>query len=258
MRYILPSLAALALLPVAQAASFDCTQATAPIEKQICASPAVSKLDDQLASTYEDALETADNPVELKKNQIGWLKAMRKTCRDTACLEASYKKRLGKLKALKPAPWKTFRNEALGVQFSYPGNQTIAVDLKQKTITTRGYRFEQGPNTMSVGDILVLQVGDGDLERGLKASEHFEKHKGQWAITTDGALDGKVSYAPATKFAGEGWQGFRGTYGCGTSRQWDCGIAVLSNGKRYLVISPDNGGDFGEREQKILSSIRLH
>ncbi|MDN0074458.1 hypothetical protein QU481_06055 [Crenobacter sp. SG2303] len=258
MHKIVLTLANLTVAPMALAASFNCVQDTSPIEKLICTSPPVSKLDEQLAVAYENALETVNNPTVVQKSQIAWLKSVRKTCHDAACLAASYQQRLDELKALKPAPWKTFRNEALGVQFRYPANHTVTVDLKRKTVTTSGPRFELGEHKITYGEILLFSLGEGDLKRALESSELFKKQKGQWVTASETELGGSINYVPTTKLSGIGWQGVKGTYSCGVSRQWDCSIAVISNGRRYLMVSPNYIDDFEDREQKTLASIRFN
>jgi uncharacterized protein len=52
MRYVIALLAFLTLLPATQAASFDCNKAATPIEKAICADPALSHADDVMALVY--------------------------------------------------------------------------------------------------------------------------------------------------------------------------------------------------------------
>jgi uncharacterized protein YecT (DUF1311 family) len=71
----LTAAAALWLAPfLAHAAGFDCTKAGTPIEKAICASPAVSALDGQLGDAFRGAL--ADHPDKrdaLTLDQRHWL-----------------------------------------------------------------------------------------------------------------------------------------------------------------------------------------
>jgi uncharacterized protein YecT (DUF1311 family) len=65
----------LALLPQpAPAASFDCAKAGAKIEKLICADEQLSKLDDQLAALYQEALAKTAYPDHLKAWQLQWLR----------------------------------------------------------------------------------------------------------------------------------------------------------------------------------------
>lgn len=78
---------------VAQAASFDCSKAATTIEKQICADPELSSLDDQISVEYKKVYEISQVKEESLRNQRVWLKS-RDACQDKACLKNSYEKRL--------------------------------------------------------------------------------------------------------------------------------------------------------------------
>ncbi len=95
-----------------QAASFDCGKAGTKVERLICADAQLSKLDDQLAAAYADALKSTD-PASLKAEQKTWLKG-RNTCMDAGCIKRAYESRLQTLSvpntpaapAASPAPAK--------------------------------------------------------------------------------------------------------------------------------------------------------
>ena len=77
----------------AQAESFDCAKAETKIEKLICSTPSLSKLDSDLADIYKDALRKDSS---LRQKQLSWIKERNK-CNDPNCLESSYKDRLDDL-----------------------------------------------------------------------------------------------------------------------------------------------------------------
>ena len=85
--------------PFASAASFDCTQARSTVEKTICASDELSSLDDKLGAVYAAALQDdgARDVVQLKKEQVQWLRTVRNKCPDAACLLTTYLSRLNDL-----------------------------------------------------------------------------------------------------------------------------------------------------------------
>ena len=60
----------------ATAASFDCKKASTWLEKTICANPELSKLDEQMAKAYSDALKILppEGQKETKEYQRKWLK----------------------------------------------------------------------------------------------------------------------------------------------------------------------------------------
>jgi uncharacterized protein YecT (DUF1311 family) len=78
------------------AASFDCTKASSTTEKLICNNEFISKLDEQLASSYKQAMEKSIDKDVLKKSQAAWLKQQR-ACKDAACLEIAYQARINDL-----------------------------------------------------------------------------------------------------------------------------------------------------------------
>jgi uncharacterized protein len=86
-------LGSLALVPSAQAASFDCSKATSMVEKTICSSKKISSLDEKLAAAYQQSLATGSNKELLKRQQREWL-IMRNTCGDGKCIEEAYLNRL--------------------------------------------------------------------------------------------------------------------------------------------------------------------
>ncbi|MGM9481148.1 lysozyme inhibitor LprI family protein [Roseateles sp. NT4] len=91
----------------ASAASFDCATAKKPMERAICESPAVSKLDEEMAHSYQRALRalSSGGASALKTSQRSWLRYADQRCignqrressRD-ACLERLFRERVGEL-----------------------------------------------------------------------------------------------------------------------------------------------------------------
>ncbi len=82
-----------------QAASFDCAKATTKIEKLICADAGLSRLDEELAAAYREALTHARlaGAEEVKQEQKLWLKEYRNRCTDTDCLKREYQQRMGRI-----------------------------------------------------------------------------------------------------------------------------------------------------------------
>ncbi|MEO8672997.1 MAG: lysozyme inhibitor LprI family protein [Tahibacter sp.] len=70
----------------AGAASFDCSKAATPTEHLICAEPALSRQDEQLADAYRAALKRAADPRVLRAKQLEWLKVQRDACGDSTCV----------------------------------------------------------------------------------------------------------------------------------------------------------------------------
>lgn len=94
-RHLLAAL--LIVSPLAHATSFDCKKASTFVEKTICVSPFLGKLDDALADNYRQmmASDLGDGPDNkgLKKEQRVWI-AQRNKCTREQCLIDLYRKRV--------------------------------------------------------------------------------------------------------------------------------------------------------------------
>lgn len=81
--------------------SFNCEQATARIDKIICQSPELAKLDVQVYESYKEAIKTtsADQTAQLVNSQKEWIKK-RNQCDSVQCITDAYEQRDQEL-----APW---------------------------------------------------------------------------------------------------------------------------------------------------------
>jgi uncharacterized protein YecT (DUF1311 family) len=113
-RIALAFAALLLLVPVAQAASFDCATAGTSFEKAICADPGLSMQDEVLAQAYATALGglSTGAATEVKTGQKAWLYFAQRACSDeaeliagpydedqTQCLASVFRSRIGALEA---------------------------------------------------------------------------------------------------------------------------------------------------------------
>jgi len=82
-----------------RAASFDCAKAQSVAEKSICASPRLSRLDTELARSYDLASTLTVDPKGLLATQREWLRGTRSDCGDDAeCLEHAMLVRIEQLR----------------------------------------------------------------------------------------------------------------------------------------------------------------
>jgi uncharacterized protein len=106
----------------AVAASFDCKKAASWVEKTVCSNPELSKLDDEMAKAYHDALASLspEGQKETKEYQKQWLKAI-SPCKarrkvkyfdnSAECLKVAYERRIRELQQiLIKFPDRIFRN----------------------------------------------------------------------------------------------------------------------------------------------------
>lgn len=118
------------LLPMlAEAASFDCTKASHPIEHAICIDTQLSALDERLSSTFQRARQfSARGDNSLLEAQRGWLRDTRQECATgnvADCVRQRYKWRLQELAAL-PSEVETFEAQ----HFLHLGSASSIYDFR--------------------------------------------------------------------------------------------------------------------------------
>jgi uncharacterized protein len=235
-------------------ASFNCSQAGTSVEKTICASTTLSRLDEQLAKAYESVLLLSDHPDVVKSQQKAWLRTIRDTCQDEPCLQSAYEHRLAQLAATPQAAWQTFRDATLGIEFSYPSNRKVQVGCRRSKscIALIGKPM---PNSEY---LIAFEVFDGDLEKIAVEQTVFEKHNNVWIAK------GRSGEHAVVPLAGHGWQGLTSTVDCGISdRQGfhagagECLWVVLSNGRRSVVVDTQGIVGNDEASMRSVQSIRF-
>jgi uncharacterized protein YecT (DUF1311 family) len=93
MSVLLASLLAAAAVPTPAAApSFDCARELTPVEKTICADPALAEADRLLALAYAKAPRSR----KMARQQLSWL-AVREECTTAGCIEFEYESRTSEL-----------------------------------------------------------------------------------------------------------------------------------------------------------------
>jgi uncharacterized protein YecT (DUF1311 family) len=83
-------------------ASFDCTKSTMQLERLICESANLSRLDHELFATYQEVMRHQRSAAPLRKTQREWLRQERASCADEPCLQRAYAKRIEELRLLIP------------------------------------------------------------------------------------------------------------------------------------------------------------
>lgn len=91
-----------------QSASFDCAKASHPLEKTICASPKLSKLDGEVAALYKARLALIFDKQAFRGQQRDWQQVLRTRCAkrcDPAAVEADYVQQRDSLRAPLAESW---------------------------------------------------------------------------------------------------------------------------------------------------------
>lgn len=239
---------------VAVGASFNCSKASTSVEKAICASKTLSRLDEQLAKAYESVLLLSDHPDVVNSQQKEWLRTVRDICQDEPCLQSAYEHRLAQLAATPQAEWKTFRDTTLGIEISYPSNRKVQVGCRR----SKSCIALIGEPMANSEYLIAFEVFDGDLEKIATEQAVFEKHNNIWIAK------GRSDEYAVAPLEGRGWQGLKATVDCGIAdRQGfhagagECLWVVLSNGRRSVVV--DTPGIVGNdaASMRSIESIRF-
>lgn len=91
-----------------QSASFDCAKATHPLERTICASPRLAKLDGEVAALYKAKLAMLFDKESFRGQQRDWQQILRTRCAskcDPAAVEADYTRQRDTLRAFEAETW---------------------------------------------------------------------------------------------------------------------------------------------------------
>lgn len=78
---------------LSHAASFDCTKASTLVEQALCTNPKLSRLDEDIAVLYREAVR---KDASIRTDQLNWLK-QRNLCRNESCLIQAHEQRLSEL-----------------------------------------------------------------------------------------------------------------------------------------------------------------
>jgi len=150
--------------------------------------------------------------------------------------------------------WKRFSDPALGIEFSYPGDRTVAKGChgSESCVALVGH-------PMTDSDYLVaFEVFDGDLETVAVERAVFRKRKDGWIAR------GRYTEHQVMPLTGPGWQGIKSTVSCGISTQQgthagagECLWAVLSNGRRSVVVDTQGIVGIDDHSLRSIKSLRF-
>jgi uncharacterized protein len=140
-----------------RAAGIDCAKAQTPVERLICADPALRQADGAVAEAFAAALAAAPDPATVRAAQRHWL-AARNACPDAACLAARHAEQRQALSALTAAPADArkallAKRAALKAQLNWPADCEASF---QETYAPDGAGLE----------LLVAGVDSYDLGQG--------------------------------------------------------------------------------------------
>lgn len=119
-----------------RAAGIDCAKAASPVERMICADPALRRADGEVAGAFAAALDLTDDAPGLRASQRQWL-AGRNACPDAACLATAYAARNTELTALAASARQTLAAERARLRAVLGWPQTCE-DAYQELVSPKG------------------------------------------------------------------------------------------------------------------------
>ena len=202
------------LSPAILAASFDCKKASTAGEKAICADATLSKLDEQLAQAYRQALKKGSR-AQVQAAQKAWLKEQRSCGADRFCLEGKYNIRIAQLEG---AHWSLADWQRASGTWTEAdsGMQSLTI----KSMTEDGFQFELSSSAGSYGGTIDGQARftpDGALftssEDGVSCQlRFFLQDKGRLSVEDidTGVVDS--DHLSCVSYYGRGSAEFGGTF----------------------------------------------
>ena len=138
-------------IALAAGPSFDCTKASNPVERAICASDSLSRQDVKLSRLYRNVRDglPAEEAARVKAEQLEWLKNRNRKCSpqgqaDDACLAESYRE----------------RNKDLAAMLAFDASAVPAgQELKLLRITPKGDDVPPGRQIVFQFDRPVVPIG---------------------------------------------------------------------------------------------------
>ena len=172
MRYLLLiAPLSLAVQPVT-AASFDCSKAHLPIEKLICSDAHLSKIDDDLAAAYEQAIAKTGSKSTITQWQWEWSRySAVASCKNAQCLETAISSRIALLQNVALRSEATSKWNGKYIR-SYRGKidkdsaSLLLVGLSGNRVHILGSAIWLGPNA-AIGQVNTGEIeGIGTLNNG--------------------------------------------------------------------------------------------
>jgi uncharacterized protein YecT (DUF1311 family) len=150
----------------AAAASFDCKKAKTKAEKLICATPELSRADEELAREYKAARGATKNAKGLREAQATWLRRRRDACADAACMLAAYKRRMVELRA-------TARPIGRTGTYEHDGSSIDILEIAPGVLRFYISAIWSGKETVHTGDLC------GDIKVEANKAKYVRKEDGK-------------------------------------------------------------------------------
>jgi uncharacterized protein len=238
----------------ADAASFDCSQTGTRVEKMICASAELSRLDGDLAQQYGSLIRSTTHPDTVRSEQRAWVHDVRDRCSDKACLISAYKARIEQLGTGRNEAWRTFHDPVLKIAFSYRPDWVVESGCHGSKSCVAVSAHRGSPDSY----LIAFEVFPGDLEEVATNRAIFRKSHDGWTAM------GRNGEHPVDVLEGPGWHGIRSVVDCGVTNAsgshpatGQCLWVVASGGKRSVVADTQGTVPISNDIARIIESLQL-
>lgn len=162
----------------AAAASFDCKKARTKAEKLICATPDLSKADEELARQYKAARRATRDAKALRQAQAAWLRRRRDACADAACMLGVYEQRVAELRA-------TARPGGRTGTYYQDGNSVDILEIAPDVLRFEIAAFWHSGENVNTGELCGEIKVKGNKARYGRKADGCEL---EWTFGKDGGL----------------------------------------------------------------------
>ena len=144
--------------PLASAASFNCAKAASAVEKMVCATPELSRLDDYLNGSYQRAVDRMGDRLALREWQRSWLKSgALNDCKTTECVKLAYGTRVKLLDDAVKSPWNGHWVRQYKGKADRNTSEMVLIASGEGSVTGEGSTMWMGPNAangqVNVGEL---------------------------------------------------------------------------------------------------------
>lgn len=216
----------------------------------------------RLDPQYRYAYWTARSQQKLQTDQWTWITDVRSQCTDAACMIKAYQDRLEALARVPTAGWKKYTNSKLGISFEYLANlNVVSCDdiYGPNGVCLTSDDMPNIPDRPAMYYVMAFHVEDVPLDKAAEKSAVFIQKNGKW-VTDAGQGTPQV----AISFSGHDWVGLKAVITCGISDEngyhagaGDCFWAVVSNGKRSVVIDTQGTSGLDDATMHSVKTLRL-
>ena len=152
---------------LSNSASFDCSKASSFNEKIVCSNPNLNKLDEEMASLYQELVKISSEALKIQQRQ--WNKEVR-ACKDEKCITSLYKTRVDEFIQIK--------NKNLYVETIIVRKSELQRDYSTLLTVDRVDYNQKGMNFTLTGDIGIKTNNFVDSSIGKPIIVNYIMEKG--------------------------------------------------------------------------------